>query len=744
MPFSTKKMRALIERYEKWFMIGLVVFLLVIFTVTDTMTNMLSGAPEGEEPPRNSDIVGTFYVVPKEKVEVTYADFAEAQNAVRVWNVLTFAGRKEYSDLDVWSHIILREAARTQGILVSDQELVAQLRMSPIFATLMADKERYSRFTRDQFRMTRAQFENSFREALTAARVRRLYIDSYMVAPPATRVELVDRFAPGSFEFVEVSWAALDAAKFLEEESGKIKDAADPDKVLREFFESDPAVKEEATHFRHRRRYEFEMLYGVHERLNEENLARAKEMFFQAWPEWAKTEELKKEALNFGGEEEIQRFWATYQERLLKLEGKSLEQMRLQAEQEVDKDEETKEEPGKDGEEPAKDGDEEETDGNEEKKDEADDPIAKKAREDAILKAMEHNGLVLCRDRIIRELEFRRLYRRIHTDAFENPKQSLKDLWDRLKKFDDEKDPLCTLEPGKGLFVFRKTDKALGRPDIEKMKDGELEFGPNLSLRVSSAAREKLPYVRKSAEVLGDRAQGRMIVRVTGLERERRKTYPELDEGEKSILKKEFYVPHRARERSKEVLEALKKQIDDGKVKPDGFSEAAGTLGARVFEDEKMVAGTGFMQEPDDRLLFPSALTHMRDRYYLRSRLASLLASDRLKKEEERIKPGTWLDVQVRSDTEDATEDPGTAYLVLLLERKSPDASTLPEEDMARARMIATQQGIGRDRSRWETDYRQLFNDFEVQFEGAMKQRIDEDFQRREDRQRDRANLGAG
>ena len=730
MPFNTKSMRALIEKYEKWFMIGLVVFLLVIFTVTDAMTSMFTGGPDSEAPPQGSDIVGSFYVVPKEKVEVTFGDFSDAQSAVRVWNVLTFGGRKEYSDLDVWAHLILREAARNQGIRVSDQELVSSLRQSPIFTTLMADKERYSKFTMDQFRMTRAGFENAFREALTAARVRRLFIDSYMVAPPATRVDLVEKFAPGSFEFVEVSWAALDAERFLEDESKKIKEAEDADKLLREFFESDPAVKEEATHFRHARRYEFEMLYGTHERLTEENLAAAKAMFFKAWPEWAKSEDLKKEALNFGGEEEIRRFWSTYQERLVKLEGKTLEQLRLEAEKEVT-DLEKKEEEPKDPEEEPRDPEEK-----------TDDPIAEKARELAILKAIEHNGLVLCRNRIIRELEFRRLYRRIHTDAFEKPKLSLKKLWDRLAEFDDEKEPLCSLEPGKGLFVFLTTGKAMSRAEIEAMKDGELSFGPNLSLRVSSAARENLPYVRKSAEVLGDKANGRMIVRVVGLERERRKTYVELNDGEKSILRKEFYVPHRARERSKEVLDALKTKIDDGKVKPDGFSDAAGALGARVFEGERMIAGSGFLQEPDDRLLFPSALVHMRDRYYLRSRLASLLASDRMKPEEERMKPGTWLDVQVRSETEDATEDPGTSYLVLLLERKSPDASTLPEEDMMRARMIATQQGLGRDRDRWEIGYRQLFNDFEVEFFGSMKDRIAEDFQRRTDKERDRANLG--
>ena len=159
-----------------------------------------------------------------------------------------------------------------------------------------------------------------------------------------------------------------------------------------------------------------------------------------------------------------------------------------------------------------------------------------------------------------------------------------------------------------------------------------------------------------------------------GFEQERRKTYAELSDGEKQILVDDYYIPHHARERAKEALEALRTSLEEGKVKPDGFREAAVAVGARVYENEGVTASTQFMTEPDRKLLFPSEYARMRDRHFLRTHLAGLLAADRIKKEDERIKPGSWLDVELRSNVDDEDDDDlGSAYLILLLDREKAD-----------------------------------------------------------------------
>ncbi|MEM8884142.1 MAG: hypothetical protein AAGD14_08750 [Planctomycetota bacterium] len=745
MPFSTKSMRGLIERYERWFMLGLVVFLLVIFTVTDQISASFMGGG-GEAGPGMDERAGSFYINPKTEVEVTYGDFNRAQSAVRVWQMLTF-GQQEPSDLDIWSHLILMATAEAEGIRVGNAELRDAILGQPALAQLVADKEQYRKFLRERLNMSIPQFEESIRAALTAARVRQLYIDSYFVAPPATRDDLATVYASDVFEYVDLSWAALDAEKFIEKVGEDLEDADDKDKVLAEFFAKDPGVKADTQAFRNKRKFGFEMLYANHERLTAENLARAKEMFFKAWPQYGKSEDDRKVALDFGGDSEIRRFYDDYSERLIKLEGRTLEELTKQAEEKVDaakKDDGSKpDENEPNGNDPDKnDPDNNDPDNNDPDKNDEPNAVDAAARNLAIQTALRDIGSELCRPRVIRELELRRIFRLMHNDAFDNPNESLKKIYDRLVAVDDPENPLCSTEPGKGLFVYRKPEKELTREEIQDLEDGSHTFGLHVAVRITPASAEKLPYVSRSAEPLGTFVEGRMFLRVTKVVPESAKTFEELTALERSRLVDDYYKPTKAREMAKEALVALRKRVDEGNVKPDGFKEAAEALGARVFENESVVADTGYIEPPDDNQLFPSEFKRMRDRYFLRNRLGSILASDRIKKEDERIKPGSWLDVEVRSDSDDIEEDPGSAYLILLLERTKPNAATLPEDKLSRARMSAVQSGMARERNRWGNGFEQLFADFQVTFSPEMKERIDAAFERRNARAARQNRLG--
>ena len=496
MLLNTKSMRTLIEKYKRLLLLGLVVFLIVVFTVTGAITDAFSERGT-DAPPADEDVAGSFRLNPKDETKISYARYNRARTAVRTWNFLTRGGGQTTSDLDVWVHLILVETGREQGIVVNDAELVRTLRSNRNLAPIMADKTRYTKFCRER-NLTRKQFEESFRDGMVAARVRTLYQDTYQIAPPATRVDLVKIFAPGRFEFVDATWAALDASLFLEEEARNLNDAEDSSKLLKDFFAKDPAVKEEATQFRRKRRFQFEMLYANHERLTEENLEIAKKMFFAAWPEFGETEETRKKALDFGGEDQIRSFWTSYQSRLIKAEGKTLDQLRAKATTQVDKElEATK----KDTDTPKKDDDpkdDSKTDNPDEKTPDdtlAEQDLAELARRKQIDEALETIGKQICRDRIIRELELRHMYRRIHVDAYNNPKESLRKIYDRLLAVDDENAPLCSTVPNKGLFVLLQPKEALSMNEIGDLKDGEHTFGPNVAFRVSGATREKLSLV---------------------------------------------------------------------------------------------------------------------------------------------------------------------------------------------------------------------------------------------------------
>ena len=105
-----KLMRALIDRMGKWLMIGLVVFLMIIFTVTGDFGDSSSG-DDANRRPGADEVAGSFYVVPGVKIDVNNARFTQGRRALEARSFIEGGRGQEPSVLQVWSHLILSEAA---------------------------------------------------------------------------------------------------------------------------------------------------------------------------------------------------------------------------------------------------------------------------------------------------------------------------------------------------------------------------------------------------------------------------------------------------------------------------------------------------------------------------------------------------------------------------------------------------------------------------------------------------------
>ncbi|MGH7161957.1 MAG: hypothetical protein ACREID_00630, partial [Planctomycetota bacterium] len=278
-----KKFRRTIVKYERGFLIGLVIVLLIIFVVASDIVDMLgTGRASGALADNRA---GSFSVLPGEEVEVTWDRFNQAYRRFELGRRVLLGGAPgtpAYSE--VWTHIALLEAARREGISVPASELHAALRQT--FGELLDDRAGYKQAVRQYFGVPAAELELSLLELLTTQRLLDLHADSYRVAPAVSREDLFkDYVAAGNIEHVRASWASLDARAFLQDARDELKADADPDKALREFFEKDPAVRAEQFKFQHPRRIKFEVIYTAHERLGSaEDWARVLALFKKMWP----------------------------------------------------------------------------------------------------------------------------------------------------------------------------------------------------------------------------------------------------------------------------------------------------------------------------------------------------------------------------------------------------------------------------------------------------------------------------
>ncbi len=730
-----RRLRKLIERNERWFMLGLLIVILVIFTVTDEITNALRGSSRSGSLDQKS-IAGSFDLLPGERVNVTWEEFEQARSKYAVWHGLASGERQgRVRTTEVWSEMLLTAAAKREGISVSNRELVAFLKEA-IPPQLFGDRETYARVVREQFGgIGLAQFEEAIRSHLVAQRVRSLYQDTFLLAPPASREEMVKQYTSQNIEFTRVTWGALDASLYLGKADDELKADADPDKTLRAFFESDPAVKADTQfRFRHPRRWAFEVLYAIHRNLlTDEAYQRLLGLMRRALPE------VGPERYESTREEEDE-YYGIYTDRILEQVDLNLATIEVPPPPIPDPPAEGKEEGAGPG-----DGEGEKKEGTEGEVKAPREPDAAELAE-YYSRARYARGLELVRDQIRREIGTRKMFEEMYERVRKDEKASLREFYDVLKKVDDPDKPVCSTEPnpapaagtspppGGPLVILRIFETPISGEEMEDIADTGIRFTHNVRAKILATGDRDLPKLGPKPDTLGTSGNGRMIWRVTAVEQERRKTFVELGDAEKENLRRDFYLPERARARAKEALETLRKEAEAGGMAGDALKAALEGLGARYFEDEPLTASYDPQEEPDRKRYWPAEYLHMRDRHFLRRSLAQVLGSDRAKNA---IKPGTFLDVQVDSSRADAT-DPGAAYLILLIDRQRPTAETMPLGEFDRFVSVEAQRRSSEDQRRWGENLVQLHRDFNMDFRGEMKTLIENEISQREETDRRR------
>ncbi|MHC4135271.1 MAG: SurA N-terminal domain-containing protein [Planctomycetota bacterium] len=722
-----RRLRGLIEGpYGRWIMLGLLIFILAIFTVTDEMTTVIRNL-FGEKQLTQADTAGSFAILPGARVDISYADFDQAHSDYQTAASFFSQGAMERVHVsEVWTYLVLLEAAKREGVSVSVDEATSRIKqiIPPMF---WDNPAQYKKWVRARFRTSPANFENAVRKLLTMQRVRELYWESYLVGPPATREEVVEQYAAQRIEFVRGHIAALDADRFLQQAADELKAESDPDAKLKDLFAKDPDVKNASGMFRNPRKYVLEVLYTIHKNLGtEEDVDRVVGLFSRAYPKLdvRKLDPSIKDMKNFFG---------IYRDRLLEQEGTSWRAVM----EEYDEEKEDAAAPRKEGDEEGKDesgaGDEKAGAGDEKKEtgDEKKETDEKEAELDsAVREVMMAHAYTIVKDQIARELRVRGMYRWFRDEAAENESKSLKVLFDKLREHDDKENPVCATEPGKGLIVYREFPDGLSGEELEEIEDSGVKFTHNYRARVTGMGDTDLPKLARLADVLGMASHGRQITRLLEVKRETRKTYEELTDGEKVDLREQFYLPSAARTRAKEALEALRKRCLDDQIAPEDFRAAAEKIGCRVHEDEWLEASYDFMAEPDELLYWPDEFLHMRDRHFLHKSLVGVLGRDT----KDQLKAGSYLEVQV--DAWQDAEDPGAAYLFLLLERKKPDASTVPPSEVNSFMMNFRRTRMQEEHKRWAEDIETLMADFKMEFYDDMQRRITDELKRRREAQK--------
>ena len=749
----SSKFRKWFDKYERAFMIGLVIFVLVIFTVTSDIENWFRAKLSDEYDP--SKVVGSFAVLKGDKTEVTAGEYNSAVGKLMVWNFL-ISGQDERPDpSEVWTHMLLLEAAKREGVGVSNEELTRFLRQA-MTPRVFDDRPLYKQMIRERFRIAPIVFEEGIRDVLVGMRLRELHFTSYRLAPPATRESMVKQYAASAIEPARVTWARLPASKFLKAATDELKTEDNPDSKLKAFFEKDAAVKSERTLFRHPTRYTVELLITPHKKVSKESLARFKAMFAKTFPDV----EMKSEPTV----EKMKEYFALYTDRILEQAGTTIEQISHESDDTAKKDGDDPEKdeatpakegdkPEKDEEKPVKEGDEPKEPGDPQEGDEPKEPEEPEKPEKPELTAAQkqvryERAFALVREQIQYELEVRWMFWYLRNQAAKDSRKSLSELFEQLRKNDDPKNPVCSTESGKGILQLRtfvetvedkdgkKTTKvrSLTGEEIENLESYDDKLTHNGRHRVTSLAGKDLPYVSDKPETAGMAAHMRMIVRLIAVESERRKTFDELDEDEKDELRDQFFIPSNARDRAKAALEALRKKCEAGTILAADFKQACESLGCSVIEGEWIQGGGGFAREPSDKSYWRSEYEHMRDRHFLRRSLPSVLGADRAGT---KYKAGSYLPIQMDSNRDDE-DDPGAAYLILLLERRKPDANTMPLHEFETFVTISRRQRSAKEAERWTRDWPSLIKHFGFEFRDEMQDQVENELEQRRTAERKR------
>ena len=117
-------------------------------------------------------------------------------------------------------------------------------------------------------------------------------------------------------------------------------------------------------------------------------------------------------------------------------------------------------------------------------------------------------------DQVVRELKVRCVYQLLHSEAKKDEAKSLKVLFEKLRKHDDPKKPVCSTEAGRGLIVYREFPDGLTGAELENLEDSGVKFTHNFRARVTQLGSTNLPRLGRKADVLGKAGHGRQIVRL--------------------------------------------------------------------------------------------------------------------------------------------------------------------------------------------------------------------------------------
>ncbi len=299
-----------------------------------------------------------------------------------------------------------------------------------------------------------------------------------------------------------------------------------------------------------------------------------------------------------------------------------------------------------------------------------------------------------------------------------------------MRAQDDPVAPVCSEEPGKGILVYRVFNDPLSAEQLSELEDGGMKFTINFTNRIVRENYETLPLVGAKADTFGEAGHGRLIFRGTGFWKESPKTYEELSPAERETLKAEFYLPVKARARAKERLEALRKEFAEGRLSTGAFAEEAAKAGCRVQAGESLEPSTVFRQEPLKALYWPAEYLRLRDRHFLRRELDLPLKRDRA---DNKLQAGSFFDVLVHART--GADDPGTAYLVLLLERAPISGAEMPEEEVQTTGSGIRSSSRREEEDWWAKNFAGLRTRFDMRFAESMQSRIEEELKARESAQ---------
>jgi len=675
-----KKLRRYIEKYERAMLIVVVIIVLVIFTVTKEILDVFRPTPEGAYSP--GDVAGSFRVLPGEKTEVTWREFGRGDEEWS-WYVFLETGQQpeRRRTLDVWRHILLRTAAEREGITIGDADVVEYLRSR--MPSWTADPQLYKMRVNQYFRISVANFESAVRGALLAERMREVYRVSFEKAPPEPREKVVEQYAGLNVEDVRFSAVAYPASIELDAARAELQAAEDAEKRLQEFYENDPLVTAELVRFRKPALYSLELLYVPFVRMKtEEDYQKIEDLFFKAFPELAS----KKEHLDDPSKKEPEdpyNYYNSYHERLLSM---YKEQWAAREEQ---------------------------------IKGEVTDP-------EKLKQALDDGGFAIVKERIQQELRVRNMLWYIRDEAAKDPSRSLSRFFGLLQQADDPENPIVSTEPDKGLIVYRTFDHPLTGDELADIEDGGVKFTHNFRNRVNRLGTEGLPKISEKADIYGEQGDGRIVFRLIDVQGERRKTFEELTDGEKTELRDEFYIPEQARVRARKRMEELRTRLVEEKADAQAFQAAVAALDpegrARFIDNEWIEASYESWARPDRLQYWRDAYEHMRDRFFLHTELAGILSRDRAEK---KLGAGSYLDVRVHQRSE--ADDPGAAYLVLLHERRSPTAETMPQEQYDRYLSQARMARITTERSRWTQSPKAFLSSFGFEFSPEMQKRVDEE-----------------